>query len=80
MKTAHYVKPVQIAGIVKTPNAYYISIGENKMDKNDIDASAEREGAALKKQGQYTQSKYQYIRQQTENYNKRQFNKLFRSK
>ena len=58
------------------------------MDKNDIERSyenpldfdrqAEREGLALKKQGQYTQSKYQYIRQQTENYNTEKMRKLFR--
>ncbi len=47
-------------------------------NKNEIDAEAEREGTALKKQGRYTQSKYQYIRQQTDNYSKQQLNKLFR--
>ena len=43
-----------------------------------IDADAEREGLALKKQGRYTQSKYQYIRQQTEDYNTERLNKLFK--
>lgn len=47
-------------------------------NKNEIDAQAEREGLALKKQGRYTQSKYQYIRQQTENYNTEKMRKLFR--
>lgn len=46
-------------------------------DKSNIDAQAEREGSALKKQGQYTQSKYQYIRQQTEDYNTEKMRKLF---
>ena len=50
------------------------------MNKNEIDASAEREGQALKKQGQYTQTKYRYIRQQTDDYNKMQLDKLFRGK
>ena len=56
------------------------TIGEDKMsiDKNSIDAEAAREGTALKKQGRYTQSKYQYIRQQTEDYNSEQMRKLFR--
>lgn len=47
------------------------------MNKENIDRDAEREGAALRKQGQYYPSKYQYIRQQTDNYNKRCFDKLF---
>lgn len=46
--------------------------------KQGVDAEAEREGAALKKQGQHYKSKYQYIRQQTDNYNKQQLDKLFR--
>lgn len=49
-------------------------------NKNSIDKDAEREGEALRKQGQYTKSKYQYIRQQTDNYNKQQLDKLFRGK
>lgn len=36
-------------------------------DKNTIDQQAEIEGTALKRQGQYTQSKYRWIRLQ-ENY------------
>ena len=32
--------------------------------KSDIDAQAEREGAALKQQGRYTQSRYRWIRLQ----------------
>ena len=47
-------------------------------DKENIDKEAEREGIALKKQNQYAQSKYQYIRQQTEDYNTERLNKLFR--
>lgn len=47
------------------------------MNKDNIDADAEREGAALKKQNRYTQSRYQYIRQQTENYNDEKMRKLF---
>lgn len=35
-------------------------------DKNSIDADAEREGAALKQQGRYTQSRYRWIRLQEE--------------
>ncbi len=49
-------------------------------DKANIDKDAEREGQALKKQGRYTQTKYRYIRQQTDNYNKTQLDKLFRGK
>ena len=48
------------------------------IDRNSIDQEAEREGAALKKQGQYTRSKYQYVRQQTENYNAEKMRKLFK--
>ena len=33
-------------------------------NKNEIDAQAEREGAALKQQGRYTQSRYHWIRLQ----------------
>jgi len=33
-------------------------------DKNSIDSQAEREGAALKQQGRYTQSRYRWIRLQ----------------
>lgn len=47
------------------------------IDKNSIDAEAAREGTALKKQGRYTQSRYQYIRQQTEDYNSEKMRKLF---
>ncbi len=47
-------------------------------DKIKIDKDAEREGIALRKQGRYTQSKYRYIRQQTDNYNKLKMDKLFR--
>lgn len=36
------------------------------MNKNDIDTQAEREGAALKQQGRYTQSRYHWIRLQEE--------------
>lgn len=35
-------------------------------DKNRIDTDAEREGAALKQQGRYTQSRYRWIRLQEE--------------
>lgn len=34
------------------------------MNKNEIDAQAEREGLALKQQGRYTQSRYRWIRLQ----------------
>jgi len=33
-------------------------------NKNDIDKQAEREGAALRKQGRYKQSRYRWIRLQ----------------
>ena len=36
------------------------------MNKNEIDQQAEREGAALKQQGRYTQSRYRWIRLQEE--------------
>lgn len=35
-------------------------------NKNEIDAQAEREGAALKQQERYTQSRYRWIRLQAE--------------
>lgn len=35
-------------------------------NKEDIDRQAEQEGAALKKQGRYTQSRYRWIRLQQE--------------
>ena len=35
-------------------------------NKNSIDADAEREGIALKKQGKYKQSRYRWIRLQAE--------------
>lgn len=35
-------------------------------NKADIDAQAEREGIALRKQGHYTQSRYRWIRLQKE--------------
>lgn len=35
-------------------------------DKNNIDADAEREGNALKQQERYTQSRYRWVRLQTE--------------
>lgn len=35
-------------------------------NKHEIDEQAEREGAALKRQGRYTQSRYRWIRLQVE--------------
>lgn len=35
-------------------------------NKNEIDQQATREGAALKQQGRYTQSRYRWIRLQEE--------------
>ena len=35
-------------------------------NKNEIDQQAEREGAALKQQGRYRQSRYRWIRLQEE--------------
>lgn len=35
-------------------------------NKNEIDNEAEREGAALKQQGRYTQSRYRWVRLQEE--------------
>ena len=49
-------------------------------NKTNIDREAEQEGTALKKQGRYTQTKYRYIRQQTDSYNKIQMDRLFRGK
>lgn len=37
-----------------------------RYSKDTIDADAEREGAALKQQGRYTQSRYHWIRLQEE--------------
>jgi len=45
-------------------------------DKNAIDADAEREANALRKQGRRTNTNEQRIRQSTE-YNKEIFEKLF---
>lgn len=46
--------------------------------KDSINKQAEREGLALRKQGQYWQSRCAHIRQQTDNYNKQRLDKLFR--
>ena len=35
-------------------------------NRNEIDSQAEREGAALKQQGRYQQSRYRWIRLQEE--------------
>ena len=35
-------------------------------NKNEMDAQAEREGTALKRQGRYKQSRYRWIRLQAE--------------
>lgn len=47
-------------------------------NKQEIDAQAEREGAALKKQGRDKQSRWYYIREQTSDYNNEKMRKLFR--
>lgn len=70
---------MQIVKTVKINAVQYINGERIKMyNKNEIDLQAEREGTALRKQGRYTQSRYQRIRQQTDNYNKQQLDKLFR--
>lgn len=38
----------------------------NRMNKAEIDTQAEQEGAALKRQGRYAQSRYRWIRLQEE--------------
>jgi len=85
-----YVKNVATIKIAKILIVHYTNGENNKMsiDKNsigrsyenpkDFDKEAEQEGVALRKQGQYGQSRYAHIRQQTDNYNKQQLDKLFK--
>jgi hypothetical protein len=46
------------------------------MNREDIDKQAEREGRALAKQGRREQR--EHVRQQTSDYNREQFERLFR--
>lgn len=52
--------------------------GGKTMNKEQIDKTAEREAAALRRQGKDYNPNYKRTRQQ-QDYNKNQFNKLFRS-
>ena len=47
-------------------------------NRDEIDAQAEREGLALKKQGRGKQSRWHYIREQTSDHNTEKMRKLFR--
>jgi hypothetical protein len=47
-------------------------------NKDKIDKEAEREAAALQKQGKYSNDNYRRTRLESDNYNKQLFDKLFK--